>query len=64
MAQHDFGDEQLWWSKHGIDPFKLAMEYFKEYSSQADKFAERTARKPKRKSKIPQRKNPWQKRPK
>jgi hypothetical protein len=61
MAQHDFGDECVWWSRHGIDPFRLAMRYFEEYASQADMKAERKERKqasrlernkPKRKAKI------------
>jgi hypothetical protein len=70
MAQHDFGDELVWWSRHGIDPFKLAMKYFEEYAAQADMRAERKEfrkavrleRSPKHKAKIPSRPFPKRKR--
>jgi hypothetical protein len=67
MRQHDHGDEMGWFAAHGINPFTLAMRYFEEYAKQADAKAEhrerkQAARKPKRKTKIAQRKQPWPKR--
>jgi hypothetical protein len=70
MAQHDYGDELGWWHAHGIDPFILSLMYFEEYARHADLTCDRKerkqalARKPKRKAKIPQRKNPWPKKQK
>ena len=64
IRQHAFGSETEWWSAHGIDPFKLSMQYFEEYAGQADvkalwkerKQARRLENpKPKRKAKIPSR---------
>jgi hypothetical protein len=53
MAQHAFGDERLWWSAHGIDPFKAAKRYYAIYiASRPAEAAQRSARKPRRKAKT------------
>lgn len=37
MAQHAHGDELGWWSAHGIDPFELAIKYYKRYGGDGGK---------------------------
>lgn len=61
MRQHAFGSERDWWCGHGIDPFKLAIAYYGEYEQHHQRPV-KSAGKPKRKAKIPQRRNPWPKR--
>lgn len=31
MAQHDFGNELVWWEQHRINPFELAIEMYKRF---------------------------------
>jgi hypothetical protein len=57
MAQHAFGDEVLWWSMHGIDPFELALRYYCRYVVECHPAAnrkppERPSRKTARKAKT------------
>jgi hypothetical protein len=48
-AQHAFGDEMLWWSQHGIDPFKTCMRYYNAWLADPDeKHTEMRERKPRK----------------
>lgn len=48
LRQHAFGDEILWWSKHGVpDPWGRSMRYYAAYFSQvAGKLATGTPKRP------------------
>lgn len=65
MRQHEFGDEVLWWSAHGIDPFKLAIRLYKEYGGTGGKARGPRKIKPRKprkdRVKIKSRPNQWAK---
>jgi hypothetical protein len=58
MMQHAWGAELEWWVAHLIDPFKLAVRYYREYERQIPVFGPES-KKPKRTAKIASR--PFQK---
>lgn len=66
MAQHAHGDELGWWSARGIDPFELAIRYYRRYGGDGGsprvKRHKPTTHGPKRKwptRKFPKRETKW-----